>query len=434
MADLRDSPKPISRAWPLKRTFYGWAIVFAALSASFGEVPAFGPILGIFMKPMEEELGWSRATIALGFTIGSLVGSFVSMVVGRLADQYGARLVVAIAGLLISSAMLAISQVQEPWQFWASFGVARASAVAGVELGTSVAVAKWFYRKRARTLALKGMGQRGGQWVMPLLIYPVMVAWDWRTAFMMLAGTSFLLIVVPSLLYMRRQPEDYGLLPDGEVVAPASSGTGKALAPEVQWSLEEARKTRAFWMIILFTICTPFVQGATNLHMVANFQDKGMDNLLAVSVLPIFAFSAMASIFPMGLLLERMHVRYGAMLQAGVLITSLVVLITADTYWEAVVFAVLFGVAAGMRNIVETLLLANYYGRGSLGAIKGFTAPFKVISPMGPLFAGFIYDTSGSYETAFVTFIGVAFVMLFSMVAAKPPAKPRAPVEELQHE
>jgi MFS family permease len=424
MADLRTAPKPISRAWPFKRAFYGWAVVIASISASFGEVPAFGPILGIFMKPMEDELGWSRTTIAAGFTIGSLVGSLASLVVGRMADRFGARFVVAVAGLLISSAMLAISLVQEPWQFWASFGVARAAAVGGVELGTAVAVSKWFYRKRARTLALKGVGQRGGQWLMPLLIYPVMTAWDWRTAFLMLSGITFLLIVVPSLVYLRRQPEDYGLLPDGETVVTQGGPASHDLrAAEVQWPLKEARRTRAFWLIVVFTLCTPFVQGATNLHMVANFQDKGMDNLLAVSILPIFAFSAMVSVFPMGLMLERIHVRYGAMLQAGVLIASLLVLLVTDDYWEAVVFAVLFGVAAGMRNIVETLLLANYFGRGSLGVIKGFSAPFRMISPMGPLFAGFVYDVSGSYQTAFITFVGVAFVMLFSMLAATPPVR-----------
>jgi MFS family permease len=428
MADLRTPSKPISRAWPFKRTFYGWAVVLAAFSASFGEVPAFGPILGIFMKPMEDELGWSRATIAAGFTIGSLVGALASMVVGRLADRFGARFVVAVAGVLISSSMLAISQIHEPWQFWASFGVARAAAVAGVELGTSVAVAKWFYRKRARTLALKGVGQRSGQWVMPLLIYPVMVAWDWRTAFLMLAGTTFVLIVIPSLVYLRRQPEDYGLRPDGETEDDGGQqGAKRGAGAEVHWSLAEARRTKAFWLIVVFTLCTPFVQGATNLHMVANFQDKGMDNLLAVSILPIFALSASLSIFPMGLLLERIHVRFGAMIQAGVLITSLLVLLVADDYWEAVVFAVLFGVAAGMRNIVETLLLANYFGRGSLGAIKGFSAPFRMVSPMGPLFAGWVYDTSGSYQTAFIAFIGVAFVMLFSMAAAMPPARPGVP-------
>jgi MFS family permease len=421
MPDLRTDPKPISRAWPFKRTFYGWAVVLAAFSASFGEVPAFGPILGIFMKPIEDELGWSRATIAAGFTIGSLFGALASMVVGRLVDRFGARFVVGIAGILISSSMLAISQIHEPWQFWASFGVARAAAVAGVELGTSIAVAKWFYRKRARTLALKGVGQRSGQWAFPLLIYPVMVAWDWRTAFLILAGTTFVLIVIPSFVYLRRQPEDYGLRPDGETRDGEHQRASRESGIEVQWSLAEARRTKAFWLIVLFTLCTPFVQGATNLHMVVNFQDKGMDNLLAVSILPIFALSASLSVFPMGLLLERIHVRFGAMIQAGVLTASLLVLLVADDYWEAIVFAVLFGVAAGMRNIVETLLLANYFGRASLGAIKGFSAPFRMLSPMGPLFAGWVYDTSGTYQTAFIAFIGLALVMLLSMAAATPP-------------
>jgi MFS family permease len=109
------------------------------------------------------------------------------------------------------------------------------------------------------------------------------------------------------------------------------------------------------------------------------------------------------------------------MIQAGVLTASLLVLLVADDYWEAIVFAVLFGVAAGMRNIVETLLLANYFGRASLGAIKGFSAPFRMLSPMGPLFAGWVYDTSGAYQTAFMAFIGLALIMLLSMAAATPP-------------
>jgi OFA family oxalate/formate antiporter-like MFS transporter len=422
MSDLGTAPKPISRAWPFKRTFYGWAVVVAAFSASFGEVPVFGPILGIFIKPMQEELGWSRATIALGFTIGSLTGSLASVVVGQLVDKYGSRLVVAIAGLLITSALVGISVVNEPWQFWAMFGLGRASAVAGVEIGTSVAVAKWFYRRRARALGLKGIGQRSGQAIMPMLIYAVMSCWDWRMAFMVLAVTTALLIVLPSLMYLRRQPEDYGLLPDGETREIGGS-RGPGARDEVQWSLPEARRTWAFWLIVLFTVCTPFVQGATNLHMVINFQDQGMADGLAVSVLSIFAASSALSMMPVSLLLERIHVRYGAMLQAVVLIVSLLVLLGADTYGEAVVFAVLFGAAAGMRNIVETLLLANYFGRESLGAIKGFSAPFRIISPIGPLFAGFVRDTTGSYEVAFITFIGVSFVMLFAMVAAKPPVK-----------
>jgi MFS family permease len=429
MIGHRSPPTPVSRFWPLKRHYYGWAVVFAAIAASFGEVPVFGPVLGIFIAPMEEELGWSRATIAAGFTIGSLAGSLASVFVGRLLDTYGARLVVAIAGVLIGLSLLGIAFVNEPWQFWALFGLGRGSAVAGIEMGTSVAVAKWFYRKRARTLALKGMGQRGGQALMPVLIYAVMAGSDWRAAFVALSGLTAVLIVLPAALFLRRQPEDYGLLPDGASRSVlVETGAGSPVDDEVSWTLDEARRTRAFWFVILFTVCTPFVQGGTNLHMVIIFQDQGMSAALAVSVLSLFATASVLSIMPMGLLLERIHVRYGAMLQAGVLFASLLVLMVADTYAEAAAFAVLFGIAAGMRNIVETLLVANYFGRGSLGAIKGFSAPFKLVSPAGPLFAGFVYDSSGSYELAFVTFLGVALLMLVAMVLAPQPVHPR--VEE----
>ncbi|MCH8847598.1 MAG: hypothetical protein IIC32_01320 [Chloroflexi bacterium] len=92
----------------------------------------------------------------------------------------------------------------------------------------------------------------------------------------------------------------------------------------------------------------------------------------------------------------------------------------------AVAFAVVFGIGAGMRNLVEVMLLANYFGRESLGAIKGFTAPLRAISPIGPVLAGFLRDTTGTYTVAFVIFAGVAVAMFVLMVFATPPKRPLA--------
>ena len=85
----------VPRIWPFRGTYYGWAIVGASFLATLGEVPVFGPVLGVFITPIEEELGWSRATIAFGFTAGTMTGSVASIVVGRLLDRYGARVVMA---------------------------------------------------------------------------------------------------------------------------------------------------------------------------------------------------------------------------------------------------------------------------------------------------------------------------------------------------
>lgn len=394
-------------------------------------MPAFGPILGVFVEPIERELGWSRTTIATAFMIGSAAGALASVVVGRLVDRYGPRVVVAVGGLLIAGALLGLSTVREPWQFWAYFGIARGSAIAGVELGTSVAIAKWFVRKRGRALGLKSVGQRLGQAVMPMGIFAVMTAADWRAAYVVLAVLAAVFIVLPSAVLLRRQPEDHGLLPDGAERGPQRAVAGDPVDPsgEVSWTLAEAKRTRTFWLIAVFLSLTPFVQGAVNLHMVVNFHDKGLAPALAVSIAAIFAATSAISILPIGFLLERVHVRYAGMVQAVLVLASMLILLVADTYPTAVAFAVVFGIGAGMRNLVEVMLLANYFGRESLGAIKGFTAPLRAISPIGPVLAGFLRDTTGSYTAAFVIFAGVAVAMFVLMVFATQPTRAQSLTE-----
>ena len=389
-------------------------------------MPGFGPVFTIFIQPIQDELGWSRAAISVGFLIGSASGALASGVTGRLVDRYGPRVVVAAAGVSIAGALLGLSVIEERWHFWTFFGLARGSAIAGVEIGTSVAVAKWFVRQRGRALALKSVGQRSGQFLLPILSYAVMAASDWRTAFVALAGFSGVVIVVPALLLLRSKPEDHGLLPDGAPAPVRQDGAPSAVrvdADEQSWTLAEARRTRAFWLVTLFLMCTPFVQGATNLHMAPIFLDKGLSDAQAVSIVSIFAAASALSIVPVGFVMERVPVRIGAMAQAALVLAAMLLLFVADPYPLAVVWALIFGVGAGMRNVIEVMLVANYFGRASLGAIKGFTAPFRAVSPFGPVLAGWISDETGSYAPAFALFAGVAVLMLALMLFASPPRK-----------
>ena len=406
----------------------------AAFIATFAEVPGFGPVLTVFVKPIQDELGWSYTTIATGFLIGSASGAVASSLTGWLVDKYGPRVVVALGGVGLAGALIGLSTIQEPWHFWTFFGLARGSVIAGVEIGSSVAIAKWFVRQRGRTLAVKSMGQRSGQVVLPIVSFFIMDLSDWRTAYVALSGFACLAIIGPALVLMRSQPEDHGLLPDGATDlrnAAGARGAGARVIEEVSWTLREARSTRAFWLITVFLICTPFVQGATNLHMAPIFHDRGLSDGQAVAIVSIFGMSSVSSIMPMGFILERVHVRLAAMVQAVLVLTTmlLLLLLPEGGFPVAVLWAIIFGVAAGMRNVIEVLLLANYFGRASLGAIKGFTAPFRMISPLGPVLAAFIRDETGSYTGAFILFAGVAVMMLVLMVLATQPAKTPAEPE-----
>ena len=430
------SPR-IPKLWPFKRVYYGWAIVWVSTVASFGMAPMFGPVLGVFFTSIEKELGWDRATIALAFTIGSATGSVMQVLTGRLLDRYGARMVVVAAGVIIALAMVGLSWMQEPWHFWLTFGAGRGSALAGIQVGTGVALSNWFLRKRGRTIAIRSIGQRAGQSIMPMAIFAIMVAVGWRAAFLSLAGVTAVLTILPSLIYMRRRPEDMGMTlenmtPEELAALNTASEERRGLARlsrqvrDVSFTLAEAKRTRAFWLLLFFVIVERFALGSINLHMVANFEDKGIAMVLAVSTLSIFAATSAVTGLPWGLVFERLSVRFGAMLMSAILTVSMLVLLVADNYPLAVLFAVLFGLATGAGSIIENLLWADYFGRRHLGAIRSFGAPFRIASPTGPALTGLLFDRTGSYTVPFLVFTGIFLVMTVAMFFATPPEKPAA--------
>ena len=417
--------------------FYGWAIVFTGAIAAFGMVPMFGPVLGVFFEPMQEELGWSRTELAFAFTLGSMTSSVSTFLFGKVIDRYGTRALVVIAGFIIAGAMVGISFVQAPWQFWILFGLGRGSALGGIQIGVGIAIAQWFIKRRPRAVAIRHVGLRAGQAIVPLLILLMLTFTGWREAWRILAVFTAMTIIIPGALYLRRQPEDLGLYPDGEKpldeTAPAPGGFRRDVR-DISWTLKEARKTRAFWMIVVFVSVDRFALGAINLHLVINFQDKGLSPAQAVSILSLFAATSALTGVPWGFVFERMHIRFSAMLISVLLLLSMGVLLIADSYPMAILFGLTFGFAVGGSSLVETLLWSDFFGRRHLGEIRGFTAPFRFFAPIGPTVTGFIFDQTGSYRLAFNIFAGIFFVMLIAMSFATPPVKPRTEAAVVEEE
>jgi len=414
----------IPRAWPFKNIFYGWAIVWAGFIASFGMVPMFGPVLGVFFEPIQAELGWSRTEMSFAFTLGSMTSSIFTFLFGRVIDRYGSRAIVVIAGVVIFFAMIGISFMQAPWQFWILFGLGRGSALGGIQIGGGIAIANWFVKKRPRAAAIRQSGLRAGQATFPMLIAAILLFTGWREAWRILALLTVILIIVPSVTYLRRRPEDLGLYPDGEQplddTAEAPRGFRRDIR-DISWTLKEARRTRAFWMILVFVSVDRFALGAINLHLVINFQDQGLSAFQAASILTIFATTSAITGVPWGFVFEKMHIRYNAMLISFLLFLSMGLLLIADNYFLGILFGFAFGFAVGGSSIVENLLWADFFGRRHLGEIRGFTAPFRFLSPTGPTIAGFIHDQTGSYRIAYSIFAGIFFLMFLAMSFATPP-------------
>ena len=413
----------LPRLWP-SRAYYGWAIVFTSFFISIAQVPMYGPVFSVFVKPIEDELGWSRTTITVAFTVGSLGGALLASVVGPIVDRYGARGVMSVTGLLVTAGLLAIAAMTEPWHFWVAYGVARTVSVAGVGLGTSVAIANWFIRKRGRAIAMRAAGQRTGQAIVPLLILPVLLSLGWRESFVVLGVVAALFITIPSMLFIRRRPEDFGLRPDGDS-APAADTPRAAASAEYSWTLRQVRATRTLWLLTVGMAAGLAAQIAINVHAVANFEDKGISQGLAVTVASIFTGVAAVSMMGWGVLVERIHVRYVSMAAMGLFFLAMGVLLVAETYPMAVLFAVLFGLGTGGWTVAQMIMIPNYFGRLHAGSIKGFISPVEgLLGISGPLVAAFVFDTTGSYDAAFVAAAATFAVGCAAFYLAKPLRAP----------
>ncbi len=391
----------------------------------------YGPVFSVFVKPIEEDLGWSRSAITLAFTVGSLGGSLLASAIGSTLDRYGARLIMSGAGVVAAAGLLGVAVMGEPWHFWIAYGAARAASVSGVGLGMSIAIANWFIRKRGRATALRAAGQRGGQAIVPLLILPVLLLMGWRESFMVFAAATLLFVAVPSLLFIRRRPEDHGLYPDGDAEADGDTNqAGRRIAAgrEYSWTLGQVRGTRTLWMLTLGMSMGLAAQIAINVHAVANFQDKGVSEGLAVTVASVFTGVAVLSMAGWGALLERIHVRYASMMAMSLFFVAMGVLFVADTYPLAVAFAVLFGLGTGGWTVSQMIMIPNYFGRLHAGSIKGFISPIEgLVGISGPLVAALIYDTTKSYDAAFVGAAAAFAVDVGAFFLARPLRAPTAP-------
>src|SRR5215208_5026395 len=172
--------------------------------------------IAVVLKPISEDLGWSRSVTAAAITLGSFGGGMLSPLFGPLADRFGPRVLMPVGGILVGLLAIGVSQSSQPWQFYATFVPARALTeflLCGVVPYT--AVANWFYAKRPRAMVLVAMATPLGSAATTLIFQLLVSHHGWRSAFLALGLAFLILVVVPAAIFLRREPEDMGMYPDG---------------------------------------------------------------------------------------------------------------------------------------------------------------------------------------------------------------------------
>jgi MFS family permease len=394
-----------------------------------------GSGFSVFVLPMSADLGWDRKTLAGALGLGTVLGAVTAPFFGRLVDRYGARVMLTATGLGLAVTLLPIAWVRLPLFFYLCYSSARLIDMGVLNTAATTAVANWFVRLRGRALGLTMAGNAIGVALVTPLAQWMIGGWGWRVAWFVIALVAVLLLTPLAWWLVRRRPEDLGLYPDGDpgpAVVVRGAGTGSATAPipqsppetafQVDWPLGAALRTRAFWLLVLSGSLTMFAIAGMSFHQIPVLVANGLDASLAAWLVSLYGFGWTFGSVAWGLVAERVPARYalaGTYLLSGV---CMLAVIRIHDLTPAILYAGLYGLVNGGKETVDAVVWADYYGRRSLGAIRGYSRPLMVGANAGGGFvAGWAYDSLGSYAVIITAFGLLAILGGLLVLLARPP-------------
>lgn len=417
-----------------KKRFYGWTIVASLWVMYFLNVgfPMYGgQTVNTFMA---DEMGFNRTILGLAFSLFNLFQGLPGPLIGYTIQKKGSRFCMAIGStLILISALLMGYVVKSQWLFLLTFGII---AGVGVGFGTVVpvqtTVAQWFDRKRSRALAITLTASGfGGFIAAPLLTGVLKGSGKWNYCWLVVAGAALLALLI-DLLLVKDKPSDIGQVPDGvtetKLETPEKTDGKKtkyvAYNTDQSWTVGEALKSSKCWMVLLgaIAIYVPYMMLIS--HGIACLGDHGISSGSAAFSMSLITVTSIVGRLLGGELCNRMPSRIVWASSLGILLLGTICLMNANSIPMMVIYAACTGVGFGCSFVCMPVVYSSYFGAKIYGSLFGTLFPIITIcSSVSPTLAGYMYDISGSYTSAFIMVMAVNVIGIIAILLAKPPRK-----------
>ncbi len=410
----------LSEAGGKPKLYYGYVIVvatFIIITVVFGVIFNFG----LFLGPMLNEYGWSRAETSAAYSLVFFIYALLGIFAGRLNDRFGPRIIMTVSSIFLGAGFLLMPLITAIWQFYLFYGIIVGIGAGGCFVPLVSTVSRWFIKRRGLMTGIVVSGAGIGGIIMPPLVTLLISTQGWRTAYIVL-GTLILAVTMVAGQLLRRDPSQKGLLPYG----------GSAIRHDVSIAdiggipLRQAVRTRQFWIVGVLFFCVGFSVHATIVHIVIHATGMGISlSSAAIILVVINALNTFGRLL-IGGFSDRIGCRKGLLVIFIGLSLAFLWLPFARELGALLLFAVLFGFSYGGLVSLMAPTAAQLFGLRSHGAILGLhTFFFSGFGAIGPILAGRVYDINGSYQVAFIIFAGLSIAGLI-LVPFLKPVKERA--------
>ena len=382
---------------------------------------------GLYIAVLSEEMGWSKTTLSGAAAMQSMEAAVIGPLLGWMMDRFGPQLIVRWGIVIFSLGLLLLSQVGSVSTFYVSAVLMAIGASLAGYFPLSVAIVQWFEKYRARALSFMSLGLAMGGLVVPALAW-FMQHFGWRTT---AAATGVLALVVglPLARMIRRRPEDHGEHVDGispaEHLIAAAEGTPRPPA-QAEFSVREALRTRAFWLLAIGHGLALLVVTAVNVHAITHMKE-GLGYTVATAgwIIMLMTFGQMLGVLLGAGLGDRFDKRKVTALCMLAHALGLLCLTYATGMSGLVAFAAFHGLAWGLRGPFMLAIRADYFGRQAIGVIMGISAAIVAVGQVaGPLVAGVLADLTGNYRLGFTVLAVLSAMGSVSFMLATRPVRP----------
>ena len=378
--------------------FYGYNIVAAGFVIQ-GVVVGALFTYGVFFKEFQLELGWSRAMISGASSLAFLVMGAAGILAGRLNDRIGPRILIVASAISLGLGYLLMSRLQTLWQLYLFLGVLGGIGFSTHDVITLSTIARWFAKRRGMMSGIVKVGTGAGQLLVPLMAAALIAVYGWRKSYLII-GCLALAALAAAALFLHRDPQSKGLLPDGNRREDCREN---CRSEEGGLSLRAAVRTRQFWTLCLMEFAVFFILLTIVVHIVPHATDLGLAPATAAGVLSTIGGVSMLGRFVMGTANDRIGGKRSLIVCAVILSSGLIWLQFATVTWMLFLFAVICGFAHGGFFTVVSPTVAELFGTGSHGTIFGMVLFCGTTGgAMGPLLAGHTFDVTGSYRMVFL--------------------------------
>jgi sugar phosphate permease len=402
--------------------FFGWVVAIAGTFGLIMTSPGQTYSVSIFTEQFISELGLSRSLVSTLYSVATLTGSFMLPFVGRQIDKRGSQKMVIIISILFGAACVYMGFIQNAIMLALGFVGIRLLGQGSLSLVSQNVINQWWVRRRGAISGFVGLAFSFiGLAAFPNLINWLISTFDWRIAYMALGGLVWLVMIPIGVFLFRDNPESFGLLPDGDQVENEQTADISSLVAETNWTLAEALRTRAFWVMMLGLASTGMLSTGLFFHMVSIFADNGMPAAIAAAAfVPIAITTALVNLGS-GLLADKIGVRILLAVGLWTLAIALWLAQAMETPELAFAYGIILGFSNGATRVVSSIVWANYFGRQHLGAISGFATTIGVVgTALGPMPFGIVRDLTGSYASALL--VSALIPLVLGIMALLTPA------------